>query len=180
MNKIEKLYFAALKSAAKENPSKDKSQRWSKKYEASKKFERAVSTGRKLWDKGAYDDDILKGMARVVFADQWAVRQEEKGRSFSGQDIYDVAPKTPPAAKKWAKLQAAQILRVRPKLPSLTKLFELAQKAGYKRDAESFGAGLGLQIVGHGVSVTDNMPAEQARIFGAFLEKALPRSEFYL
>lgn len=181
MNKLEKLYFSALKAAAKEQRDKagklNPISRGSVRYKAATAFEKGISKGRLPWDAGEHEPDILEGMARAVFSSDWANRQEERGRSFSGVDIYDAAPKTSSAAKKWARVQAARILQMNKKLPSLTKLFELVQKGGFKRDAESFGAALGLQISGHGVSFTDDMPREAARMFEKTFR--LPHSEFF-
>lgn len=102
----------------------------------------------------AHDKEILAGIPRGVWADLWATEQEEKGRSFSQQDITDVAPRTPPWAKKWAKDVADKIVAMNGK--SLADLYELVKKHGFPHDEESFGILLGLQAVGHGVSWSDD------------------------
>lgn len=124
---------------------------------------------------GEHDDDILEGMARGVFADQWAMRQEERGRSFSGMDIYDEAPRTPLKAAKWAKQLREKILNMN-EAPSLTYLYEIAQSKGYKNDPERFGFHLGMQAVGHGVGWQDDADYRRAKDS----DIKLPHDEFYL
>ncbi len=52
---------------------------------------------------------IRDALVQGVWADFWASEQEEKGRSFSGCDLLEVAPKAPRWALKWAKDLAVQI-----------------------------------------------------------------------
>jgi hypothetical protein len=58
------------------------------------------------------DSTIIRGMARGPWANYWASRQEEKGNSFSGMDLYEIAPKTPAWATKWAKNLAEEIVKL--------------------------------------------------------------------
>jgi hypothetical protein len=58
------------------------------------------------------DSAIIRGMARGPWANYWAMRQEEKGKTLSGMDLYEVAPKTPAWATKWAKNLAEEIVKL--------------------------------------------------------------------
>ena len=49
---------------------------------------------------------IINGMARAFFVSAWAEKQERKGRSFSGQELMDVAPSTPRYARDFALMYA--------------------------------------------------------------------------
>lgn len=118
-----------------------------------------------------HDPDILEGIPRGVFADRWAQEKEEEGESFGGQDIMDIAPKTPASAKKWGREVADEIVRMNGK--SLADLYELVIEHGYPHDKASFGFHLGMQTAGHGVSWADdtNLPYDTIK---------LPSREYYL
>ncbi len=116
---------------------------------------------------------IRDALVQGVWADYWAMEEEEKGASFSGCNLIDVAPKAPKWALKWAKDLAAQIRHLNGGA-TLEQLYGFACDMGYPNDAEHFGYHLGMQSVGHGVSWTDDIkgrPTEE-------LIK-LPRTEFY-
>lgn len=104
----------------------------------------------------SHDSEVLQGMSRGVWASHWSNEQEEKGRSFSGRNIYEIAPKTPAWAVKWAKKLAGTIHD----LNGLTidELFEMAQASGFDKDREAFGFYLGMQAVGSGIHWTDDIP----------------------
>lgn len=102
-----------------------------------------------------HDKEILEGIPRGVWADYWALQQEEKGKSFSGQDIYELAPKTPTWAKVWGKKIADEIVRLNGR--SLEGLYDMVKEAGYPRGKETFGYHLGMQAAGHGVSWSDDV-----------------------
>lgn len=119
------------------------------------------------------EGQILYGLIRGPWSDYWAREQEERGRSFSGEDIYYVAPERMPLdAYRWGFEVADQITKLNG--CSLKKLWELAVVRGYPNSAEHFGVDLGLQSVGHGVGYLDDMPASTR----SFIR--LPRREFYL
>ncbi len=100
------------------------------------------------------EKEILEGIPRGVWSNLWATEQEEKGRSFSGQDITQAAPKTPTWAKTWAKDLSAKIVSDNSK--TLAELFQYVKENGYPYDAVQFGLHLGMQAVGHGVSWSDD------------------------
>ena len=123
---------------------------------------------------GASATAIRAGIARAAFVDRWANDQEEKGRSFSGQDLMDVAPKkTSAAANRWAKTVAQRLIADNG-VKDLTALYlHAVHKYGYPHDGARFGHDLGMQALGHGVGWDDDVrgaPHDAIKV---------PRSEFY-
>jgi hypothetical protein len=122
-----------------------------------------------------HDPEILHGLTRALWSDYWAQQQEERGRSFSGQDIYDVAPRAPRWAQQQGRAIADGIVEANGGR-SLAELYEVARSYGFSRGGkEGFGSDLGLQSVGHGVSWTDNIPYDP----GAASAIRIPHAEFY-
>lgn len=119
-----------------------------------------------------HDKEILGGIPRGVWADTWATEQEEKGHSFSGQEITSIAPKTPAWAKKWAQKIADEIVKLNNR--SLDSLYEEVVACGYPHDKDQFGLHLGMQTAGHGISWEDDIPYGRCS-----LEIKLPQREFY-
>jgi hypothetical protein len=115
---------------------------------------------------------VLKGIPGGVWADYWATAQEEKGRSFSGQNLMDVAPKVPGWANKWAKVVADSIVAANPWTHSLGHLYLHVKQNGYPYDEEHFGYHLGMQAAGHGVSWSDDCKLPHSTI-------KIPSREFY-
>lgn len=123
--------------------------------------------------------EIIDNMARVVWADFWARREEDKGVSFSGVDVFDAAPKTPTAAKTWALDMARQLAEMNgldPRHPyaAMEELYAKAvaanEAAGQDSEpAERFGSDLGLMITGAGVSwFDDNAKFDLKKPYGEF------------
>lgn len=106
----------------------------------------------------ANEKEILKGIPSGVWADQWATKQEERGRSFSGQDLISVAPKPPKRARDWARKVADKIIAANPWAKTLEDLYRHVHQNGYPHDRDHFGYHLGMQAVGHGVSWSDDTP----------------------
>jgi hypothetical protein len=126
---------------------------------------------KKLPKNTVLDSLILQGMARGPFAILWANEQEEKGRSFSGVDIYSAAPNTPRWAHTWAKKLGKVISELNGS--TLSELYSAAQDVGYHNKAESFGYHLGMQATGEGVDWTDDVAG------GADLKILVPSYEFW-
>jgi len=141
------------------------------------------------------DKEIIKGMARAVFVDQWQVRQEEHRVKQSyeqylllGMNINEHAPKTPSRARAWAKDNAKQILALSPGFKTLTEMFEYVVSArGYNRNQsgprsaswpETFGSDLGLQSVGYGTGWEDRVDADYPETLQETI--TVPHNEFYL
>jgi len=119
-----------------------------------------------------HDTTILEAIPSGVWADYWAMQEEEKGKSFSGMNLIDVAPKPPAWARKWAKKAADEIVRLNGS-KYLDKLYQIAEECGYQNDKEHFGYHLGMQVVGHGVSWKDDADS------GCRDKIKLPYHEFY-
>ena len=123
--------------------------------------------------KISHDREILYGLAKGPWADFWANRQEEKGRSFSQQNIYDICPEPPRAAKAWAQETADQIVAMNNSL-SLEALYLAARHDGFSRSREEFGFYLGCQASGMGISWDDDLtPNNELKI-------EVPQREFYI
>ena len=122
------------------------------------------------------DKEVIKGMARGPWANYWASKQEEKGRSFSGIDVYEAASATPLWAKKWAKKVADEIVRLNDKWGK-TSIGGYANSIRHcfktPPDYEKIGFWLGCQAAGIGISWTDDLPNKPP-----FTLK-IPRIEFY-
>lgn len=118
-------------------------------------------------------DPILFGMAKGPWALEWADREEEKGRSFSGQDIYELAPNPPSDAIAWAEDVSAQLRRLNG-VDALEDVYTKASFAGFDKDREVFGMYLGCQIAGHGISWCDDLQPGAERYID------LPHREFYV
>jgi len=119
----------------------------------------------------SHDREILLGLGKGNWALYWADQEEEKGRSFSGQDLYEICPNQPPWAKKWSRNIADQIVRLNK--TSLADLYKKACEAGFDGSKESFGSDLGLQVAGHGIAWDDNISGVTD------LKIELPYAEFY-
>jgi len=117
-----------------------------------------------------HDPEIVEGMARGPWASYWASQAEEAGESLPGVDVYEAAPPTPAWAKRWARALAHAVVEANGS--ELETLYQAALTDGFPHDAESFGALLGLQATGSGVSWRDDVKKTALMIL-------LPRTEFY-
>lgn len=121
--------------------------------------------------KHPHNQEILDGIAKGPWANYWAEKQEEKGRSFSGVNISDVAPKPPGWAHTWARKLADAIVDANQ--ASLEALYMVAVSVGgYPHDEEAFGFHLGMQAVGSGLHWTDDARGDTPRIL-------VPDMQFY-
>jgi len=110
--------------------------------------------------------EIIDNMAKVVWAEFWASREEEKGRSFGGVDIFYAAPEPPAAAKRWALEQARKLAEMNgldPRHPyaAMEELYARAVAANEAAGKDSepahrFGSDLGMMVTGSGVSWFDD------------------------
>ena len=120
--------------------------------------------------KNPHDREILYGIAKGPWADAWANKQEGKGRSFSGQNIYDLCPEPPRTAQRWAWKLAGEIVEANEGL-TLEALFLAAREAGFDKSREDFGFYLGCEACGMGISWTDDVSTD--------LKIKIPYREFY-
>jgi hypothetical protein len=103
------------------------------------------------------EDPIMFGLAKGPWALEWANRQEAKGKRLGGVDVYEAAPLPPFEAVTWAEDVASQLVRLNGM--SLLDLYQRAIECGLNKSTEQFGALLGCQIAGHGISWTDDLPS---------------------
>ena len=89
---------------------------------------------------------LLNALVSGVWADTWATQEEEKGRSFSGQNLMDVAPNPPRWAITWAKKLADAIIEINrekhqdPTIRTLEDLYKAASSiGGYPHDIPGSG-----------------------------------------
>ena len=128
--------------------------------------------------------DIIYGMAKGPWALEWANVEEERGRSFSGQDIYAICPEPPKVAIDWAHKVAQKILGLNSSLITaqnqhlfpltLMKLYHMAQNDGFTGTEEEFGMKLGCQSCGHGIAWDDDISPNNS------LKIEVPYDEFYI
>lgn len=136
-------------------------------------------------------DTIVNAIARAWFVSAWASKQEEKGRSFSGQELMDVAPKTPRHAREAALIYLGRLECANKR--DICGLLHDAAKADYatagitdgmyvepdgfvgaytdSEYARTFGHYIGMEALGHGVSWFDDH---------AEFELIIPRTEYYV
>lgn len=121
----------------------------------------------------SWSTSFIEGAARALFVQAWGDREEERGRTYPGEDLMDVAPKTP----KKAYIAAGKLLGelVAANNASVHELIQRAAKADHvdedEIDVENFGHYVAMQYVGSGVGWTDDHAA-----FGL----KVPHGEFYL
>lgn len=120
--------------------------------------------------KSEHNTEILYGMARGPWADHWSHVQEERGRSLSGQNIYDICPEPPRTAKAWARRLADSIVEANDGL-GLEPLFLSARDAGFEKSREDFGFYLGCEATGMGIRWDDDISTD--------LKIEVPYREFY-
>jgi len=111
-------------------------------------------------------EDIIESMARTLHVVDWAEREEEKGRTYPGQNLFDVAPATTRGAFRAARKLADRI-EERNKL-SLDAIYVAAAQAPgrhlEKPTPERFGYGITMQALGTGVSWFDDHPRVEIQI----------------
>jgi hypothetical protein len=117
-------------------------------------------------------DDIVDAMARTLFVLDWAERQEERGRTYPGENLMEIAPPTPRVAYRAAEKLAGRI-EEKNKL-SLDAIYVAAANAPGRHlrepTPEDFGYAITMQSLGHGVSWADDHPDVDIK---------LPRVEYH-
>lgn len=105
-----------------------------------------------------YSGTLLKFIARTLFVCAWADEEENDGRSYPGQELFDVAPETPVTA-----LVLAGVLLGRIEEQNHAPYYILIKRAAdadavtpEEIDEEQFGYSLAMMALGHGVSWFDD------------------------
>jgi hypothetical protein len=98
---------------------------------------------------------FTEGAARAFYAQAWATRQYERGRSLTGRNILDAAPATPLSAYVEAGVLVGKIEELNRK--NIYMIFAEASKAdGRDVDVVELGHYFALQALGEGVSWFDS------------------------
>lgn len=135
------------------NMSKGQKQKETKKSEGSLK-------------KQANKSSIVQGFADALFKSSWADFQEEKGASFSGKEILDVAPDTPQEVVSFADRQIGNIESANG--ISFDSFVPPGEEEG-TYDPWELGWYLGMQYLGQGVNWSDDHQDHGLQIpFGQF------------
>jgi hypothetical protein len=103
-------------------------------------------------------EQFADGAARAAFVSSWADYQEERGKTYPGEDLMDVAPSTPLSAYVWAGELIGNLENAN-RDPICTIGARAAKADGVDwEDFEGtdFGHYLAMQALGHGVSWFDD------------------------
>lgn len=122
-----------------------------------------------LMDSVRGEDDVLEGIAEILWADVWADMAQKAGQSLSGCDILDVMDPVPEAAHTLAKTLWANFLHAnRPRdsvyTPTCARILEQAMRADLHHEtipdfddyARRFGQCVAYRAMGAGVSWEDD------------------------
>lgn len=124
---------------------------------------------------------MIAGIAHAFFVCAWADEEEQKGRSYPGMELTEVAPDTPLEAVIEAAIFLGHFEEVNG-ASAILSLYHAARAEGVSDDewvdgswaedhAIEFGWYLGMQGLGHGVSWSDDH---------AEFEMKIPHFEYYL
>lgn len=123
---------------------------------------------------------IVDAMARAFFVNAWASEMEElcpeETRSWSGQNLYDLAPENSPEAEQHAEQFARDVERANGSR-QLGWIYDMARARAKTEgegdfDEDSFGYLVSMEAMGHGVSLADDSPSAREMV-------NIPDSEFY-
>lgn len=107
--------------------------------------------------------EIIEAAARAVYVQAWASYMEESGGHIEhGIDLMDQAPRTPTAAKKWAR----ELIKTMEKFngKKIERMYVAAAKMPLEHSwekaatPEDFGHYTAMESLGHGVSWDDSHP----------------------
>lgn len=121
------------------------------------------------WEKEQFEekvsdvdrDEIIDAAARAFFVNDWAREEEEKGNTYPGEDLMDVAPETSDAAEAFGKKFIETIEKKQGK--SIEQLYTRAATDDSSRHLKEpteadFGHYLAMQALGTGVAWSDDHP----------------------
>jgi hypothetical protein len=102
--------------------------------------------------------DIVQSIARTLFVNAWADREEELGRSHGGQELFDIAPKTSRAAQDdaWRLVGMFEALNHMNIWAISAKVLKGAGLPDNEKNQAELGYLLTMEALGHGVSWMDD------------------------
>lgn len=103
--------------------------------------------------------DVIEGASRALYVSAWADAMEEKGKTFPGEELMDVAPETSPEAKQSA-LKLIQSVEEE----NGVDLAEFLEENFPEEDPEEFGFYLAMQAIGSGASWSDDHEEHNLKI----------------
>lgn len=112
-------------------------------------------------DLDVFRDEIREAVARAFWVTQWADAEEEVGNTYPGEDLMDVAPRTPEEALREADKFLAELAEnngktVEALLAAAAEADELDEDDLDGDYAEEFGHYMAMQAMGHGVGWFDD------------------------
>lgn len=117
--------------------------------------------------------EIVEWAARSFFVVAWADRQEERGITYPGQELFDVAPETPKKAREtaWELLKELELKNKTTMFEAYDQALQNAKLENTAKNREEFGYLLAMESMGHGLSLEDHFPDHGLEV---------PEMEFYL
>lgn len=104
---------------------------------------------------------ITEEIAKAFFATAWADAMEERGITFSGDEIYNVMPPEIPSVAREAARKLVSKMEKENRLP-IEEIYRVALEKAELLDApdirDNFGFATALQAMGSGVSWSDDYP----------------------
>lgn len=117
--------------------------------------------------------EIAEWAARTFFVLAWADKQEKRGVTYPGQNLFDVAPKTNKASREaaWELLLKLQEANKTTMFEAYDQALQRAKLENTAKNREEFGYLLAMESMGHGISLEDHFPDHGLEV---------PDMEFYL
>lgn len=104
--------------------------------------------------------EVAEWAARTFFVAAWADRQEKRGITYPGQQLFDVAPKTNKAAREaaWELLLKLQEANKTTMFEAYDQALQRANLENTAKNREEFGYLLAMESMGHGIGLEDHFP----------------------
>lgn len=105
-----------------------------------------------------FTEEFAEGAARAAFVSSWADYQEERGKTYPGKNLMDVAPSTPLSAYVWAGQLIGKMEELNSRnIHAIGAAVAEADGLGWMAfDGADFGHYMAMQALGHGVSWSDD------------------------
>lgn len=104
--------------------------------------------------------EIVEWMARTIFVLKWADRQEEKGITYPGQELFEVAPRTSKDAKigAWALVEDLQEANKLSIFEIYDQALQRAKLENTAKNREEFGYLVAMEAMGTGIALEEDFP----------------------